>query len=57
MHIDAIIPSALAYVDPGTGSLIFQMLLGAVLGVGVALKLYWRKLRETFTRLRGGSSE
>jgi hypothetical protein len=32
-----------AYLDPGTGSLIFQSLLALLFGVGVA----WRKVRET----------
>jgi hypothetical protein len=33
------IPSARAYIDPGTGSYLFQLAVGAVLGVAVALVL------------------
>jgi hypothetical protein len=33
----------LAYLDPGSSSMILQMLLGGVAAVGVALKLYWRR--------------
>lgn len=35
-----------AYLDPGTGSLIVQMTVAAVLGVGFALKMYWRKIKS-----------
>jgi hypothetical protein len=38
------VPAAHAYVDPGTGSYIFQVLIGVFLGMAVALKLWWRKL-------------
>ena len=35
----------LAYLDPGTGSMLLQVILGGIAAVGVALKLYWHKLR------------
>ncbi len=35
--------SARAYLDPGTGSMILQVLLGGVAGMAVAIKLYWHK--------------
>jgi len=38
--------SAHAYLDPGTGSMILQVLLGGVAGVALAGKLYWHKLRS-----------
>jgi hypothetical protein len=36
---------AYAYLDPGTGSMLIQGIIGAVAAVGVALKLYWHKLK------------
>jgi len=39
---------ALAYLDPGTGSMLLQVILGGVAAVGVAIKLYWHKLRVAF---------
>ncbi len=33
-----------AYLDPGTGGIILQVLLGGVAGLVVAGKLYWHKL-------------
>jgi len=32
------------YLDPGTGSFIIQILLASLLGIGVALKVYWKKI-------------
>ena len=36
---------ALAYLDPGTGSMLLQVILGGIAAVGVALKLFWHKIR------------
>ena len=38
------ISSAHAYLDPGTGSIILQGIIGAIAAIAVALKLYWHKL-------------
>jgi hypothetical protein len=35
--------NAHAYLDPGTGSIILQVLLGGVAGLALAGKLYWAK--------------
>src|SRR2546428_9502732 len=37
------IPSAHAYVDPGTGSYVFQVVIGAVLGAAVAVRVLWTR--------------
>jgi hypothetical protein len=42
---------AWAYLDPGTGSMMLQMLLGGITGVMVVGKLYWHRFRE-FVSLR-----
>ena len=34
----------LAYIDPGSGSLILQMLAGGFAAAAVVAKLYWRRL-------------
>ena len=39
---------AVAYLDPGTGSMLLQVILGGIAAVGVAIKLYWHKLRAAF---------
>ncbi len=40
----------LAYIDPGSGSYLVQLLVAGVLGAGYALKLYWAKFKSFFTR-------
>ena len=39
-----------AYIDPGTGSALIQVLIGAIAGVGITLKLYWFKIKEKLSR-------
>jgi len=41
---------ASAYLDPGTGSMVLQLLLGGVAGAVVVVKLYWEKVRNFFSR-------
>lgn len=41
-------PDAHAYLDPGTGSMFLQVILGGIAAVGVAIKLYWHKLLAAF---------
>lgn len=36
---------AYAYLDPGSGSLIIQSIIGAFAAIGVTLKLYWHKIK------------
>lgn len=36
---------AFAYLDPATGSMLLQVILGGAAALGVALKLYWHKIR------------
>jgi len=35
---------AAAYLDPGSGSMLLQVLLGGVAGVAVIAKLYWGRV-------------
>ncbi len=46
--------SASAYVDPGTGSMIIQVVIAAVVGAGAFLGAFWRKL---FRRRRDPDDE
>ena len=36
---------AYAYLDPGTGSMLIQGVIGAVAAVGITLKIYWHKIK------------
>ena len=43
-----LITDAEAYLDPGTGSMMLQVILGGIAAVGVVIKLYWHKLIAAF---------
>ncbi len=40
----------LAYLDPGTGSIILQVILASLLAVAVAFRVFWRKLKGVFRK-------
>ncbi len=40
----------LGYLDPGSGSMIIQILVGGLAAVGVTMKLYWRRITGIFRR-------
>ena len=46
------ITDAVAYLDPGTGSMLLQVILGGIAAIGVAIKLYWHKLRAAMGMAR-----
>lgn len=33
-----------AYLDPGSGSMLLQLLIGGVAAIGVTAKFYWRRV-------------
>lgn len=39
---------AQAYLDPASGSMFLQLLLGGVAGAALAVKLYWHKILGLF---------
>jgi len=40
-----------AYLDPGTGSYILQLVLAALLGTAFAVKLFWLRIKTFFANL------
>ena len=38
------LPTVFAYLDPGSGSMIVQLLVGGVAAIAVSLKLYWYRI-------------
>ena len=38
----------LPYLDPGSGSFLVQMLIAALLGIGIALRASWSKIKGLF---------
>ena len=43
-----VIPVANAYIDPGSGSFIFQALVGGLLAVALVVKGFWRRIVSVF---------
>lgn len=43
-----VLQNAFAYLDPGTGSYVFQALLAVVIGAAFTIKIYWQKLTGFF---------
>lgn len=47
-----------AYLDPGSGSMLLQILLGGIAGVAVAGKMYWQRIKARFgARSSGGNKK
>jgi len=38
----------LIYLDPGSGSVLLQIIIAALLGVGIALRASWGKIKGLF---------
>ena len=38
----------LPYLDPGSGSFLLQLAIAALLGLAVALRAYWGKIKSWF---------
>ncbi len=41
-------PAVIAYIDPGTGSIILQAVVGAIAGIAIAAKFYWHRVQKIF---------
>ena len=48
---------AYAYLDPGTGSIIIQAILGGLTLTLITGKMYWLKIKDFFVRLNNKVSE
>jgi hypothetical protein len=47
-----VISPAAAYMDPGTGSLIWSAVVGGLVGIPVLLAAFWGKITALFRRKR-----
>lgn len=43
------------YIDPGTGSMLLQVILGGVAGAAVAVKMFWHRIIAFIPSRSGGS--
>ncbi len=39
-----------AYLDPGSGSFLIQLLIAGLVGAGFIVKVYWKKIKGLFNR-------
>jgi hypothetical protein len=46
----------LAYLDPGSGSYLIQILIAALLGGGFAIKAFWKQISAFFIKISGKKS-
>ena len=49
--------TAHAYLDPGSGSLILQVLIGGIAAGLLAVKTYWLKIKAFFCGKRGAPGD
>tara|TARA_B110000014_G_scaffold262171_1_gene255557 strand:+ start:3240 stop:3419 length:180 start_codon:yes stop_codon:yes gene_type:complete len=38
------------YIDPGSATAVMAMIIGAIAGAGMTLKLYWFKIKQKISR-------
>jgi len=48
--------TVLAYLDPGSGSMMLQVIAGGIAAAAVTMKVYWRRLL-VFLRIRKPQEE
>lgn len=46
--------SAFAYLDPGTGSFIIHVIVGGIVGVSYAVRVFWRNIKNAAYFVIGG---
>ncbi len=39
-----------AYLDPGSGSFLIQLLIAGLVGAGFLIRAYWKKIKVLFSR-------
>jgi hypothetical protein len=46
-----------AYLDPGSGSFIFQLILASLLGAAVVIRAYWKRISGFFKKIISKQSD
>lgn len=52
-----VVPVANAYIDPGSGSLVFQAVVAGAMAAGVAIKVKWQRFKSLFRRSEPSMTE
>lgn len=53
--LTSLLARPIQYLDPGSGSMLIQLILGAFLGLGVVVRVFWKNIKEFFTKGKGKS--
>lgn len=51
----ALLTKPTLYLDPGSGSILIQIILGAVVGAGVLVRVFWNNIKAFFTKKKPAS--
>jgi hypothetical protein len=43
-------PDAHAYIDPGSGSFILQLIIASLVGITFAIKIFWTNIKSLFSK-------
>jgi hypothetical protein len=46
--MSALLAGQFLYLDPGTGSMLLQMALAAILGLAVLVRMQWTRIKKLF---------
>ncbi len=46
-----VVRDSYAYIDPGTGSYLLQLMLAGLLGLVFTIKIYWHKIKTFLVKL------
>ena len=52
----AVSSNAYAYLDPGTGSMLMQSLIGVIAAASMTASLFWGRIKIAFYKFSGKSS-
>lgn len=47
----------LLYLDPGSGSLLIQLIIAGLIGIGVTVRLFWSRITGLFGGNKSGVAE
>lgn len=49
--------TVVAYLDPGTGSILIQVLIGALAGIGIFVATSWSRIKNLFRKKQPQDAE
>ena len=45
-----LIKDAYGYIDPSSATMFIQVIIGALVGVGITIKIFWYRIKSKLTR-------